>query len=225
MLLIISNAPRQWPICARAAAAAGMRRLRRPPLRLPTPHAYAVAAAATTARGIGFRLATNVPVSNLRCSQQRRGFLTALRPLYPATKDSITSSAAGVVRVDDAGPQSESTTTTTPDSTAKMITTAQGDLDPSALPKLPYRFDTGVALFPKRPPRPFPPPFLSPPSGSFSDPLSTHDRSRDRRKAYVDGHLIQGFTNGDDAVFASRYFVCADDGVGAWSTRPRGHAG
>jgi hypothetical protein len=100
-----------------------------------------------------------------------------------------------------------------------------GKLDPSVFANLPFRFDTGVALFAKRTPRPFPPPFLSPPSGSFSDPLSTHDRSRDRRRAYVHGHLIQGFTNGDDAVFASDYFICANDGVGAWSTRPRGHAG
>ncbi|KAK0633407.1 phosphatase 2C-like domain-containing protein [Immersiella caudata] len=96
---------------------------------------------------------------------------------------------------------------------------------PSSFPNPPFRFDTGIALFAKRPPRPFPPPFLSPPSGSFSDPLSTHDRSRDRRAAYVDGHLIQGYTNGDDAVFASDWFICANDGVGAWSTRPRGHAG
>lgn len=96
----------------------------------------------------------------------------------------------------------------------------------STFPKLPFRFDTGVALFAKRTPRPFPPPFLSPPSGSFSDPLSTHDRSRDRRaKAYVGGKLIRGLTNGDDAVYASEYFICANDGVGAWSTRPRGHAG
>ncbi|KAK4461039.1 protein phosphatase PTC7 [Cladorrhinum samala] len=102
----------------------------------------------------------------------------------------------------------------------------QGRLDPSVFPKLPYRFHTGIGLFAKRPPRPFPPPFLSPPSGSFSDPLSTHDRSRDRRRAYtVDGQLIQGHTNGDDAVFASEYFIGANDGVGAWSTRPRGHAG
>ncbi|KAL2199666.1 hypothetical protein P885DRAFT_74834 [Corynascus similis CBS 632.67] len=100
-----------------------------------------------------------------------------------------------------------------------------GRLDTSVFQKMPFRFDTGIALFAKRTPRPFPPPFLSPPSGSFSDPLSTHDRSRDRRRAYVDGHLIQGFTNGDDAVFASDYFICANDGVGAWSTRPRGHAG
>ncbi|KAK4042087.1 hypothetical protein C8A01DRAFT_14262 [Parachaetomium inaequale] len=100
-----------------------------------------------------------------------------------------------------------------------------GKLDASVFAKLPFRFDTGIALFAKRTPRPFPPPFLSPPSGSFSDPLSTHDRSRDRRRAYVDGRLIQGFTNGDDAVFASDYFICANDGVGAWSTRPRGHAG
>ncbi|KAF6845273.1 protein phosphatase 2C 80 [Colletotrichum musicola] len=91
-------------------------------------------------------------------------------------------------------------------------------------PSHPFRFETGVSLFAKRPPRPFPPPFLSPPSGSFSDPLSTHHRSRDRR-ARVNGEIILGQTNGDDAVFASANFICANDGVGAWSTRPRGHAG
>jgi protein phosphatase PTC7 len=88
----------------------------------------------------------------------------------------------------------------------------------------PFRFETGIALFAKRAPRPFPPPFLSPPSGSFSDPLSTHNRSRDRR-AFVNGELIKGYTNGDDAVFDSDIFIGAADGVGAWSTRPGGHAG
>lgn len=91
-------------------------------------------------------------------------------------------------------------------------------------PRLPYRFETGISLFAKRAPRPFPPPFLSPPSGSFSDPLSTHHQSRDRRPK-VNGQLIKGWTNGDDAAFASEYFVGANDGVGAWSARPRGHAG
>jgi protein phosphatase PTC7 len=90
--------------------------------------------------------------------------------------------------------------------------------------KLPFRFETGIGLFAKRQPRPFPPPFLSPPSASFSDPLSTHHQSRDRR-VFVDGELIRGKTNGDDAVFASDYFICANDGVGAWAARPRGHAG
>lgn len=88
----------------------------------------------------------------------------------------------------------------------------------------PFRFETGLALFAKRAPRPFPPPFLSPPSGSFSDPLSTHNRSRDRR-AFVNGELIRGYTNGDDAVYDSEMFIGANDGVGAWSTRPGGHAG
>ncbi|KAI1761534.1 phosphatase 2C-like domain-containing protein [Hypoxylon sp. FL1150] len=96
--------------------------------------------------------------------------------------------------------------------------------DPDSMPKLPFRFETGFALFAKRTPRPFPPPFLSPPSGSFSDPLSTHHQSRDKR-AFVDGELIRGWTNGDDAVYASDNFICANDGVGAWSARPRGHAG
>lgn len=90
--------------------------------------------------------------------------------------------------------------------------------------RLPFRFDTGIALFAKRTPRPFPPPFNSPPSASFSDPLSTHNLSRDRR-AFVGGELVKGQTNGDDAVYASDYFICANDGVGAWAARPRGHAG
>lgn len=89
---------------------------------------------------------------------------------------------------------------------------------------LPFKFETGTALFAKRAPRPFPPPFLSPPSASFSDPLSTHHSARDRRP-YVNGQLIRGFTNGDDAVYASEIFIGANDGVGAWSTRPSGHAG
>lgn len=41
----------------------------------------------------------------------------------------------------------------------------------------------------------------------------------------MDGALIRGQTNGDDAVYASDHFICANDGVGAWATRPRGHAG
>ena len=99
--------------------------------------------------------------------------------------------------------------------------------DPAVLPRLPFRFETGEALYAKRPPRPFPPPFMSPPSGSFSDPLTTHHHGRgtDRRATFVNGQLIQGVTNGDDALFASEYFVCVNDGVGAWSSRPRGHAG
>ena len=111
------------------------------------------------------------------------------------------------------GPDAEtSQSSTVPDTSALNIE------------RLPFRFETGLALFAKRPPRPFPPPFLSPPSGSFSEPLSTHNRSRDR-SAFVNGELIRGYTNGDDAVYSSDYFVAANDGVGAWSTRPGGHAG
>lgn len=105
--------------------------------------------------------------------------------------------------------------TPTPASTAPTESSHQ-------TPKPPFTFLTGYALYAKRTPRPFPPPFLSPPSGSFSDPLSTHDRAR---PSLVNGELIRGTTNGDDAVFASSHFICANDGVGAWSTRPRGHAG
>jgi hypothetical protein len=87
----------------------------------------------------------------------------------------------------------------------------------------PFYFEAGYALFAKRPSRPFPPPFLSQPSTSFSEPLSTHNKSRDRRPK-VNGEMIRGVTNGDDAVLVSDYFIGANDGVGAWGTREKGHA-
>lgn len=87
----------------------------------------------------------------------------------------------------------------------------------------PFYFEAGYALFAKRPSRPFPPPFLSRPSTSFSEPLSTHHQSRDRRPT-VNGQMIRGVTNGDDAVLVSESFIAANDGVGAWGTRERGHA-
>jgi hypothetical protein len=87
----------------------------------------------------------------------------------------------------------------------------------------PFYFEAGYALFAKRPSRPFPPPFLSLPSTSFSEPLSTHNQSRDRRPR-VNGEMIRGVTNGDDAVLVGDYFIGANDGVGAWGTREKGHA-
>lgn len=87
----------------------------------------------------------------------------------------------------------------------------------------PYRLETGYALRPKRPSRPFPPPFVSLPSTSFSDPLTTHTRPRDRRPS-VRGELIRGLTNGDDAVLASENYLGVNDGVGAWATKSEGHA-
>ncbi|RDL36705.1 Uncharacterized protein BP5553_06057 [Venustampulla echinocandica] len=107
---------------------------------------------------------------------------------------------------------------------ASAATEAESETPVRQREPLPFRFETGLSLYAKRAPRPFPPPFLSPPSGSFSDPLSTHHRSRDRR-AFVNGELIRGYTNGDDAVYFSDDFIGATDGVGAWSTRPGGHAG
>ncbi|OCK93641.1 uncharacterized protein K441DRAFT_564612 [Cenococcum geophilum 1.58] len=86
-----------------------------------------------------------------------------------------------------------------------------------------FYFEAGYALYAKRPSRPFPPSFLSYPPGLFSEPLSTHNQSRDRR-SYVNGEMIRGVTNGDDAVLVSDSFIGANDGVGAWATRERGHA-
>jgi hypothetical protein len=94
---------------------------------------------------------------------------------------------------------------------------------PKAKTQPPFYFEAGYALFAKRPSRPFPPPFLSLPSTSFSEPLSTHDKSRDRRPK-VNGEMIRGVTNGDDAVLVGDYFIGANDGVGAWGTREKGHA-
>lgn len=94
---------------------------------------------------------------------------------------------------------------------------------PKPKTKPPFYFEAGYALFAKRPSRPFPPPFLSLPSTSFSEPLSTHNKSRDRRPT-VNGEMIRGVTNGDDAVLVSDYFIGANDGVGAWATREKGHA-
>jgi len=86
-----------------------------------------------------------------------------------------------------------------------------------------FYFEAGYALFAKRPSRPFPPPFLSAPSGSFSDALSTHDKSVDRRPE-VNGEMIRGITNGDDAVLVSDNFIGANDGVGAWAHKEKGHS-
>ena len=108
--------------------------------------------------------------------------------------------------------------------TSDGITTPMPDEALVQKTKSPFYFDTGYALYAKRPPRPFPPPFLSPPSGSFSDALSTHNRSKDRRP-YVNGEMIRGITNGDDAVLVGENFIGANDGVGAWAMRPKGHAG
>ncbi|KAL4780823.1 hypothetical protein BJX76DRAFT_350648 [Aspergillus varians] len=89
--------------------------------------------------------------------------------------------------------------------------------------KSPFYFQTGYALCAKRTSRPFPPPFLSPPSSSFSDPLTTHYHSQDKRLS-VGGELIRGLNNGDDAVLVTENFLGVNDGVGAWATKPRGHA-
>ena len=94
----------------------------------------------------------------------------------------------------------------------------------SARSTRPFYFVSGCGLHPKRPSRPFPPPFLSPPSATTSDRLST-DEQRRERQPQVNGEIIRGLSNGDDAVLMGDNFIGADDGVGAWSTRPKGHAG
>jgi serine/threonine protein phosphatase PrpC len=88
----------------------------------------------------------------------------------------------------------------------------------------PFYLETGYSIFAKRPSRPFPPPFLSTPSHSFSDPLTTHKAARDRRPS-IDTQYIRGITNGDDAVLVGgQTFLAVNDGVGAWAQKERGHA-
>lgn len=87
----------------------------------------------------------------------------------------------------------------------------------------PFYLQTGYATWAKRASRAFPPPFVSTPSSSFSDPLTTHSALRDRRPT-VDGEFILGVTNGDDAVLVTESFLVVNDGVGAWAAKQRGHA-
>lgn len=103
------------------------------------------------------------------------------------------------------------------------VTTPVPDRHELRLAKSPFRFETGYALCAKRPSRPFPPPFLSPPSSSFSDPLTTHSLSQDKRLS-VQGELVRGLNNGDDAIVVAENFLGVNDGVGAWATKPQGHA-
>lgn len=101
--------------------------------------------------------------------------------------------------------------------------TQQEDEDPMPL-RSPFYFETAYSIFAKRPTRPFPPPFVSRPSGSFSDPLTTHNRVK-YRQARVDGQLLRGITNGDDAILIGHHnFLAVNDGVGAWAQKERGHA-
>ncbi|KAF2482555.1 phosphatase 2C-like domain-containing protein [Neohortaea acidophila] len=90
--------------------------------------------------------------------------------------------------------------------------------------KSPWYFEAGYAGWAKRPSRPFPPPFFSPPSGSFSDPLSTHHSSSYGGRPKVNGELLRGITNGDDALLASDNLIATNDGVGAWAQKERGNA-
>ncbi|KAG0133211.1 phosphatase 2C-like domain-containing protein [Tuber indicum] len=85
-----------------------------------------------------------------------------------------------------------------------------------------YGFKTNFSLFAKRAPRPFPPPFNSPPASSFSDALSTHHPSR--IPTPEGATFLRGITNGDDAILHRHNQLGVADGVGAWNTKIAGHA-
>jgi serine/threonine protein phosphatase PrpC len=44
------------------------------------------------------------------------------------------------------------------------------------------------------------------------------------RRAKVNGEMIRGVTNGDDAMLVSENMIGTNDGVGQWATRERGYA-
>lgn len=120
---------------------------------------------------------------------------------------------------------------------------------PFTLPTgLKYEFRTGSSFFAKRPGRPFPSPFNSapspPPSISFRDAFCNfHSRLQQSLNrnggagrpgeslalplvaTQEDTHgFLRGTTNGDDAIVSSPCYIGVADGVGAWNTRPQGHA-
>ena len=108
-------------------------------------------------------------------------------------------------------------------------TTLKSDIPSDIKPSCPFFLETGYSVFAKRPSRPFPPPFVSLPSGSFSDPLTTHNPTsvpRNARRPTVNGQPVRGLTNGDDAIIigAEQTFIAVNDGVGAWAQKQRGHA-
>lgn len=100
-----------------------------------------------------------------------------------------------------------------------IITPAPDHHPQLSLSRSPFRFETGYALCAKRSPRPFPPPFLARPTSSFSDPLTATST-----QISVKGELIRGLNNGDDSVLVGENFLGVNDGVGAWATKPQGHA-
>lgn len=161
--------------------------------------------------------------------RQLAGMIVLIRPFRLTQRQfritSARSSPPCLTRFDHAAGGQFRLATTKPRSRGPQegLATPVPDNASPRVSKSPFYFETGYAGWAKRPSRPFPPPFFSPPSGSFSDPLSTHDRSVDRR-VHINGEMIRGITVGDDAVLASENFIGANDGVGAWAQRERGYA-
>lgn len=128
-----------------------------------------------------------------------------LKPPLPAAAAAAAAAAS----------RANSTSSSAPTKSAKTTTPA-----PS-----PFYLVPSYSLFAKRPPRPFPPPFHSPPASSFTDPLTTsahHPRYAPERPEGA--AFLSGITNGDDAILTNRHYLAVADGVGAWNTKSHGHA-
>ncbi|KAK6351938.1 hypothetical protein TWF718_005086 [Orbilia javanica] len=123
------------------------------------------------------------------------------------------------------------------------------DVSESQTPSPPHipTFQTGFSLYAKRAPRPFPKPWINPPTSSFSEPLSIHSTSLSRRPLHPHQHqlytpasstpnenaaaeasasttrFLRGYTNGDDALLMHDKYLAVADGVGSWNMREKGY--
>ncbi|KAK6499415.1 hypothetical protein TWF506_004043 [Arthrobotrys conoides] len=132
--------------------------------------------------------------------------------------------------------------------TTEGTTASNHASEPSASspPNIPT-FQTGFSLYAKRAPRPFPKPWINPPTSSFSEPLSVHSTSLSRRPLHPHQHqlytpasstpnenaaaeasarttrFLRGYTNGDDALLIHDKYLAVADGVGSWNMREKGY--
>ncbi|KAF3309413.1 hypothetical protein TWF173_010954 [Orbilia oligospora] len=128
-------------------------------------------------------------------------------------------------------------------STASHNTSESPTSNPQTIPT----FQTGFSLYAKRAPRPFPKPWINPPTSSFSEPLSVHSTSLSRRPLHPHQHqlytpasstpnenaaaeasarttrFLRGYTNGDDALLIHDKYLAVADGVGSWNMKEKGY--
>ncbi|KAF3103005.1 hypothetical protein TWF594_000949 [Orbilia oligospora] len=177
------------------------------------------------------RVPQNTTFSTHICNLPRRGGLSTLR-VYNFSSSAILSRDSAI-----AVEASETT------STASHHTPESPISSPQTIPT----FQTGFSLYAKRAPRPFPKPWINPPTSSFSEPLSVHSTSLSRRPLHPHQHqlytpasstpnenaaaeasarttrFLRGYTNGDDALLIHDKYLAVADGVGSWNMKEKGY--